>query len=711
MVQFVLDSLQAIRTDRGHLSPGVYSRDSWMWRRAIAMRRYANDFRDRLDDKKAALWKVKNFSWNQAQVFTDQNKARMSRDYGSQFFAVVPEGVEDGHPALRPAERYFHARAEEQNLGDMIVNQGILGALIRGESVYRALPARKTQRVKKPARLVLVNGVPLKDSKGDLVTEFDVWLPDPLNATQKRLARDPTVIWHTPDAGPLPLSETTREVLITTALPTGCDLSFPFWADFYCSIYAPSLDAAEVKGHAFEMKADDLLDLFPRQSLTPAAECYYDTCMNGSAEMENRPERAMPIFHQGEMDKEKPVVDPCALGNNTYAEVWFRYDADGDKRREDLMLLVDVGRAWPIAYGTAEEMLGSKDRKHPYGSIVCRPQGWQSRWYGMGHYEAHFDLCEMADADLNRGEIEKAKSGNLIFENPNATEEGKAGIPLAFRGPSTFRLIGQATGNDAVSVVTVQPQLEAINDSLEKVMQALTSRGGMLTPGEAEASNLQAAQTLGGLQILDQTKTVANDDLEGNLSRDIDHMLTVWAEMEVQNPDQEMLHELLEGSLVPVPVPPDPATGSPAVDPATGQPAMQQVPEAQIVLEWLGSLKGRKARRALKFVRSKSRGLQVIANQQNVKTLLAEYARHPAPMRQALRETYIAMLQALDESNPQAALDKVDEAMTALESAAAMAAVNPDGTPTTPGAPVSDPEAPAPLPMDQPPPLSEEPGL
>ena len=296
------------------------------------------------------------------------------------------------------------------------------------------------------------------------------------------------------------------------------------------------------------------------------------------------------------------------------------------------------------------------------------------------------DLCEEVDGDLCRLSIEKAKSGNILLENPNMTEEGKAGIPLSFRSPSAFRRVGNATGKDVLEVITVQAQTREIESCLEKNMQALTSRGGMLTPGEAEASNLDAAQTLGGLQILDKTKTIANDDLEDEITKGIDDLLETWTELEVRNPDLLQLEELLAGAVVqpepqPMPVAPEMA-GDPAM-PVAVVPA--SVKESTLVMQMLAGLKGRKARSAIKVVRTKSRSTQIIATQQNVKVLLDEYSKLPAPLRKAQNDSYLGMLQALDHNDPAGALEKIDDAMAEME-AAMMPPVSPDGQPIPPDA-------------------------
>jgi hypothetical protein len=688
MVAYCLNSLAAIKLERGHTGPGQYLRDSWMWKRAIATSRYNNDFKDRLSDPSTNVFRNRNVTWNQSKVFVNQNKARMSRDYTGRWFAIAPEGVEDGHPALKPSERYFQMRAADQRLDEIIVNDGIRATLIRGESIYRAIPNRKTQRIMRKARVMLDGERKVvKDSRGEVVTEFDLWLALPDDPTREFLMRDPKVIRQVART-PYPLSDQAYEMLITTAQPSGCGLTFPFWGDFFASIYAKSLDAAEVKGHEYEMKVDDLFDTLPNHLLTPAAQEYYDQFHQGSG-MGAKTEHLQPQLVKGELQEGKQeTADPGALGRNHYADFWFRWDpfmdksgasvkiASGKRRRQDLMMLLDVENQWPVWYGPVDELNLGEGRKNPYGCIRARQV--EGRWWGTGHFEEHMDLCEEVDADLCRLSIEKAKSGNILIENTNLTEEGKAGIPLSFRSPSTFRAVGNASADDILKVIRVQAQTSEIESCLEKNMQALTARGGMLTPGEAEASNLDAAQTLGGLQILDKTKTIANDDLEDEITKGIDDLLETWTELEVRNPDLLQLEELLAGAVVQPEPQPMPVVAPEMAEAPVVAIVSAPVKESTLVMQMLAGLKGRKARSAIKVIRTKSRSTQILATQQNIKVLLDEYSKLPAPLRKAQRDAYLEMLQALDSTNPASALEKIDDAMAEME-AAMMPPVGPDG--------------------------------
>lgn len=112
---------------------------------------------------------------------------------------------------------------------------------------------------------------------------------------------------------------------------------------------------------------------------------------------------------------------------------------------------------------------------------------------------------------------------------------------------------------------------------------------------------------------------------------------------------------------------------------------LEPVKESTLVLQMLADLKGRKARSALKVVRTKSRSTKVIATQQNIKTLMDEYSKLLAPLRRAQRETYLGMLQTLDHPDPAGALDKIDKAMAEIEST--MPPLGPDGQPLPPAGP------------------------
>lgn len=705
-----LGILQNTRIAMGWADQGCYSRDSWLWQRAVAMKRYhENDFSDRLTDPTSKLWAVSNKSLNLIQVTVDQHLAKLSKDFSSGgFLGLQPDGPEDVSYILKPAEQFLTKRANATRLGWKIKNELILGALVRGEVIGKALPNTRMRTIKKKLRILLhpsLDGTtmePARDSAGGVIHEEELWVPHSEVPDLEVLARDP--LTHRRKGTEPTYSDTPREIPVTVSEPAGADISFPFWADFVADLDKPDLDQCTIKAHLFEAKPDDLWDMLPKHLLTPAAEDYYRQATAGAQGSDGqrlRSEQSYPNFRSGENENTPDAANAVATNaisdTRLYAEIWIRYDLDGDRHREDLCLLVDMTNQWPITYNHAHEVLRDPTRRHPFFAAAINPQS--KRWYGRGYYQKHRDLAEEIDSDLNRLSIEKAKSGNLIFENRNGTEEGRAGIPLTFRGPRTFKLT-DPTADVPIKVVSVPPMISDIEQNLSNNLTAFMSRAGGVTPGDTQGEEL-AANTATGLQILQEVKNEAVEAVreqlfEGQLPTDgMQGMLRLFAALELTNlspgavtaqfgnariPTGEMqpamapaLAEdgtpLLDEAGAPVMEPQtepviDPQTGEPVLDEA-GQPVLQPVmepvtvPIATTLIDWARTLTPEKIANMAQLVITKSRGSQILQTNENKLVLIERFLGYTPELQEVVKPIFVDMLLALDVENPTEFLDKL----------------------------------------------------
>lgn len=706
--------LQKTRVQMGWNGVGVYAQGSWLWRRAVASRRYADDFTDRLADNQMKLWRVSNKSLNLISVTVDQHKAKLSKDFTSNgFIALNPRGTEDQSFILKPCEDYLGERILRTRLGRRIKEDGISGTLQRGEAVFKALPNTRSRTIQQQARVLLHpkpdgSGLePALDSNGGRITELDQWISHSEDETTEVLVRDPKT--SRPKGGIPSYTEMPVTVSVTVAEPYGSDISFPFWADFVADLDKPDLNQCTLKAHLFEMKPDDLWDQLPKHLLTKAAEDYWQQSKapGGSDALRQRAEQSYYRWKQGETPEGNTaeVTTDAISDTRLYAEIWIRYDLDGDRHREDLCLLVDVAASWPIAYDHAHERLRSQTRQHPFGVITENPE--EKRWYGRGHYAKYNDLAEEIDADLNRLSIEKAKSGNLIFEKRQATEEGRAGLPIEFRSPRTYKLTDQNTGDTAVSVVAVTPITEPIETSMSNNLTAYMARTGGVTPGDTQGEEL-AANTATGLQILQEVK---NESVEAireqmfdgtTLTDGLIGLLRLFAELELMNvnPGEVMAQfgnaRIATGLQEPVMVPQlDPATGQPmlgpdgqpvlvpatqpVMDPATGQPAIGPdgqpieepvleditVPTASTFLAWASTLTPERIHNMVELVVTRSKSTQIVQTNENIQLIYERFIKlgqmYGPEVQAIMKPSFIQMLLALEEKDPDTVLTKLQE--------------------------------------------------
>lgn len=642
LVQHAKSLLAHYREQMGWVAPGRYRAGSWLWKRHIAERQYENDFSHR--DVKGTIFGTTNMSWNIPKSFIDTHYTRVADDLlGSDtFFGTMPEGPEDQHPALKSLERYLQRRGQETNLQDLF-KEAAKSAFKRGEAIYKAIDKRKITRQRRDVRVVLSvddagTTVVAKDSRGDVITELDQWISMPDNMGRKMLLRDPRVTMQA-DVEPK-LSDFVMPVQVAVDSPLGCDIQLPYFADMVVPITAP--DLSEFCCHIFEMAPDDVIDMLAPSARTERAEEWLKRKTQCGAMASNRSDQVTAILERGEVDGLPPEKDELTFAPVLMGEFWMRCDADGDGRREHVGMLVDLIEDWPIGYDHAGQIMSWTTRKtNPFGVIRINPR--PKRWHGIGYYEELSDHHTFVDKNYNRLEVEIAKSGNLLFENRDATEEGKAGLPLRFRTLQTFKLSGvDRTAEDAVSVVTVTPQTNDITAIMDSTMQRLQTEKGMVTPANAELAGLDAANTAHGMDILKQVSDVQLREREAELMKGYNEALGDFADIEAANFD----HVFAERVLRPV------AAEREKLVQQGAQPAIDPLTE---LLQWLVENKDN-LRNRVKLVLAKKSSTQVVEESKQTMEVIDRWFAYPPQIQAVMKDVFTALLTALGVQNAEALL-------------------------------------------------------
>lgn len=525
----LLDRWDNIRHEQGWISPGNYRPKSYLHERFTAQRRYEYDFSDRrtLD----GVFSMENLTLNPVKDFIDQHANRAEQDLlgGNEWFSVNPEGPEDQDPALKLFERYLEHRAELTGLRDTLKTGGIKGAITRGDTIYKCTDKTIAIRDTKQVRLVMSPNNsggqdPVKDTKGEFVTELDIWGPVPTDPSKQMLLRDPGVTMASKDAAGQPvtplLSITTHPVVVQSNPTRGCELSLPYFADVGFPVTDPNIRTTDTLGHIFDLAPDDLADMLAPNLRTPAFSRYYETLLSGTASMLLSDE-ATEILRRGE-ERRQISGDDLAFAPRRYVEIWARIDISEPgtpallRRREDIMMLIDYDLKYPVAYDYRYKVCPwIKDRRNPFGVIRINPL--EKRATGMGYYRELADQADFVDAQHNRVSIAIGSSGNQFFEDRTATTNRQAGKPLRFRSLDLNNLNAGRTAEEALSVVTIPCEIKEIVGERDNMMSAMQARKGVITPASAEGDGLPAANTLGGMQILEKVSDVGVKQVEAHL--------------------------------------------------------------------------------------------------------------------------------------------------------------------------------------------------
>lgn len=676
MVTFALNRLDYFRTRSGWTNGGNnYTRETWAWKRYVYSRMFEGDFKHRaLPD---SLFARVNLTLNMAAQFIEQHKSRITDDLlgAERFFGLVPEGPEDQSPILQDVEHVLHDTASGLSLQDRM-KLAVQAALVRGEIVPKITRQVKRTTATVYARPMMVLGEVQKDTCGCIITDKDEWMAHPQNEARKILKRDPKV-WLPHDAAPA-FAETEIPLVITTAMHTGCDFVLPHWADLVIPTDATSLDAAELLTHCFMQSQPDLFDLMPEEAQsTPMAEAYLDAT-RGRPDGAERAEAGEAQENRGEFQRPQPDGDERAYCERRYDEIYFRYDWTGKGRFDHLVLLVDREARWPIYYGTPAEIMPWTSKHHPFREPI-RIFPVEDRWYGRGYYERYGDSATFVDKCWCRIELELQKSGNLLIENRDATEEGRAGKPIKFRTPGTLKTSGSFRPEDVLHVITVAPQVAEIEQSMETMLQKMQSEAGVTSPTDAVNTGMDAANTLGGMQILEQQKSTSLREREGELITGINSALVGIAEVELYQPDINRIASLLESKPlpgVPLPqvVPMKPGTAPFQTDATNGlQPSQPSAPgapppqppatipqpppltgmeRAERLVAW-ARVNAHDLSKVIKLYVTRSRQAHLFEQCTKILQIIDKWLGYGPDVRPNLYDTFADMLRALDVQDPE----------------------------------------------------------
>ncbi len=649
MVQFFIKRMKYHRELMGYQTDQTYKDESWLWKRYRAGRMHENDFGWRV--REGNLFSRVNMSLGLIEQAVTHHWSQITADLipNHEFFGAEEEGPEDIDPAIALVQRFLQKRCKRQKLPD-IMRQGILKAMVYGEAVAKAVQVNRRIEVPVTARPLMQDGAMLRTDTGEPVTELDAWDPNPDNPTQEVLRKFPRM---TRPAG-LKIAMAERPLKFhQTRLERGAEIKFHHFADFVAQLNCGSLDDSEVTASIFEENPFDLFDRLPKDMIhRKRLRDYLQERRQRLAERGT--EQTEKKIWAGEQEDTVYDMEEGSFKTARYAEIYARYSPYKTGRYDRIYMLVDLDLEWPIHYCYANDILTWTDKPHPFHALRIFPST-DDRWYGQGYYHRFFEPANFSDKCWCRIELELQKSGNLLFENPKATEEGNQGLPLTFRSPSTLHLRGDYTKDEALGVVTVTPQVTEIQAMLDANDQRMAASFGITAANDPSLQNMPAADTLGGMEMLQETSNVGVRKRESELLEGLDPAIVAWGEAELKNAKPEEIAEILGEE------------------------------QAAMVIEWLD----RNAATLSDHVTIKTEAMRrakTLQDNAQVIQILDQWIRVPVPYKEAFREVFAARLKLVGVKDPKSMLINPELAMQEAGASPAQASAAVAGAP--------DPEAP-----------------
>lgn len=578
-----------------------------------------------------------NLSRNMPLTQVTQKEDKMGNDLlGShKFFGAETEGAEDQHPGVKVLERVLHARSETLKLNE-VFKEAIGGPLRRGQEVGRAMYSEDAYMEPVTVRDVRLGTKIIRHpATGVPVLSNEVWTADPTDPNLQMLENDPAV--KVPRGTAFRYGKPKVMMERRTEAP-GCDMKIIYFGDFFWCINSPSIAESKIKGHTFRQNVSDLLLSYQADMMTDAGKQYFEDHKAGrlsaSSELDYQVMAPLPKVNKGEDDDQYESSASLADGSynrRTYAEIWIRHDADGDGHAETIYLLVDLQDRRAVHYEYAQLVLPWMKRRFPHPYFHTRIKPKKARATGTGYYEELAHWMEFSDRMLNRIEIDAQTSGNVAFENLDATFEGLDGQSIQYRTRQPYTLRPTYEADQALKVITVNPSnIPIFSELMDQMDQRQLVQAGMTSPTDVEQSGLQGSKTLGAMQMMENT---GNQELlarEAEILAGLTDGLHSFADIEVysikRNP--RAYAELVGDE------------------------------DMRVLLEYLNNMPG-DHRKVFRIALTKAHSSQIVQTAEAVKATLAEFRALPTPYKLIAAHVapYSRILRGLGEPNPELALD------------------------------------------------------
>jgi hypothetical protein len=334
-------------------------------------------------------------------------------------------------------------------------------------------------------------------------------------------------------------------------------------------------------------------------------------------------------------------------------------DADEDGYQEEIMLVLDFGRKKRMFY---DYMHNHMDERPFY--VIPGVEKVPKRWYGVGMFEMFQDRQHFVDLQYNRQNFRSSNAGGVTFWNPQATREGRAGLPLLIGHDTAYTLHDGYKGEDAVQRVQLHEADPEGKELMELTIQSLQAESGAISTADGDFSGLPQVETATGSEIIERTGATQQK-----------FTLT---------PQGMAINRVLNGSMV-------------IVLENMGDREMYFYQQGEISeLVELNRDEVRRLNLQVRLVLTRTRSSKLLESSKLAKEIAVEFYTLPPEVASRLRPLYVQMLKALEIADVEAILiDPMQDPEMAMMMAQSM----------TPQAPGSGPKDHAGNPM------KPEPGL
>lgn len=484
---------------------------TWMGKRQLYDLVYQND----VDHRAVILGGIfaeSNLVVPLARKITRQMTARAVNYYFSTdpWFAVYPVGNCDKARADK-SDRYFRWKLDGSGLKRKLEN-GIERAFVLGEAVIKTSWDHQMTVYKTMASvLVDENGLDILGTDGDYIFETDLWVEQQiLDEETGAPVGNPAYVLKRDQETLRPANPIYQEKLVERrmTLYKGPKADVVHFLDFLCPLNAPSVQEADCCVHLYDMPVMTLADQWKKQQegisnkegieATRKAIELIRNLANENAAPKNAQDGYEPDLDNDSSAARAERDEPVA----SIAEMWLRYDADGDGMMEEIMLVIDKTSRTPIFYDYAANV--TSDGLRPFS--VERVNEIPGRWYGIGAMEMFETTQQIIDLTVNRWNFSQSKSARVDFWSPQNTLEGRANPHLALNWGGTYTPAPGKTAKDCLETVYLENNKDAaLQQFMEFFIQLATNESGVANANDSKFAGLDSAELATGVRNIEKS--------------------------------------------------------------------------------------------------------------------------------------------------------------------------------------------------------------
>jgi len=444
-----------------------------------------------------------NFTKGTNKRYVRKTAAKMRDDLlgTSPFFAILPAkaGIVGGDSKSKLAqqiEKYIQREVERSNVREGI-RMAQKCALIRNEAVAKITYLIESSPYMADAEvLVDQTGNPVKTVSGQFIYKDDNFFADPNVEGVFRLEKEAT----------FQMTEGQYKFQNVPSLKQyrihykNVDCRVVDYRSFLCPLTAESVHKADCVVQLMDLPEDQVQEIYGNIDTFKI----YQSRLTANDPISGE-EAAKEAHGEDEFTAKSAEAVKVPL-----AEVYRRFDADGDGESEEIFMVFDMLNNKLIFW----DYLHRHMEKRPF-EVIPGIESVPNRWYAVGVFATMEDHGLYIDGQFNRVNVADSKSETVRFRVRNSVRQWKDGNPIVYGGNDTLDV---ENGYDAKNPPLFQVNLAQPSEMGMALMREMEQAGdllwGSISAQDASASNLNQSKTATGILNLERVGDILIKDAE-----------------------------------------------------------------------------------------------------------------------------------------------------------------------------------------------------